>query len=309
MELLDWMSWPPRYVACGRGAALLVDPGEWPSEWLTNYDLKPRCSHSASGERCCSSCFRACVRDAVRFRFEGDSDERQRWLQLRRQEMQMEAAAEQERKAAEAAATAAARAAADAARAEERVREAERNRLEQQEKQRLHDPECARVAAAASEAGRPRISAANAADWEQPQLEARGADGECLYLIEERQYYGLRRQLGSYRNTNGFLLEHYLTHEQFCALPPSEQVLCRGYECKHKSQYPKCRLHCRCDGYELRDITRQVPDGRKVVLRTEIKYDCLWRKIRGHPIAIDLSAAVLWYWQMTGDVWYSSTAA
>ena len=86
----------------------------------------------------------------------------------------MEAAAEQERKAAEAAATAAARAAADAARAEERVREAERNRLEQQEKQRLHDAECARVAAAASEAGRPRISAANAADWEPPQLEARG---------------------------------------------------------------------------------------------------------------------------------------
>ena len=127
-------------------------------------------------------------------------------MQLRRQEMQMEAAAEQERKAAEAAATAAARAAADAARAEERVREAERNRLEQQEKQRLHDAECARVAAAASEAGRPRISAANAADWEPPQLEARGADGECLYLIEERQYYGLRRQLGSYRNTNGFLL-------------------------------------------------------------------------------------------------------
>ena len=143
----------------------------------------------------------------------------------------------------------------------------------------MHDAECARVAAAASEAGRPRISAANAADWEQPQLEARGADGECLYLIEERQYYGLRRQLGSYRNTNGFLLEHYLTHEQFCALPPSEQVLCRGYECKHKSQYPKCRRHCRCDGYELRDITRQVPDGRKVVLRTEIKYDCLWRKL------------------------------
>ena len=82
----------------------------------------------------------------------------------------MEAAAEQdrcderERKAAEATAQAAAQAAADLAHAEQRVRDAERNRLEQQEKQRLHDAECARVAAAASEAGRPRITSANATD-------------------------------------------------------------------------------------------------------------------------------------------------
>ena len=204
---------------------------------------------------------------------------------------------------------AAAQAAADLAHAEQRVRDAERNRLEQQEKQRLHDAECALVAAAASEAGRPRITSANATDWEPPQLEGRGADGECLYLIEERQYYGLRGQLGRYRNTNGFLLHHYLTHEQFCALPPSEQVLCRSDECKHKSQYPKCKWHCMCDGYERRDITRQMLDGREVILRTEIKYDCQWREMRSHPVAIDLSEAVLWYLQMTGDVWYSSAAA
>ena len=26
----------------------------------------------------------------------------------------------------------------------------------------------------------------------------------------------------------------------------------------------------------------------------------------GHPRAVDLSDAVLWYWQMTGNVWYST---
>ena len=64
-----------------------------------------------------------------------------------------------------------------------------------------------------------------------------------------------------------------------------------------------------CDGYERRDITRQMLDGREVILRTEIKYDCQWREMRSHPVAIDVSEAVLWYWQMTGDVWYSSAAA
>ena len=94
-ELLEWQSWPPQYEACpGEQILRLVDPGKWPSEWLTNRDLAPRCSHSKG--RCCRGCFRACVREAVRFRFEGDSEERQKWLQQRRQEM--EAAAEQSRR-------------------------------------------------------------------------------------------------------------------------------------------------------------------------------------------------------------------
>ena len=64
------------------------------------------------------------------------------------------------------AAQAAEKAADDAARA--RWQEEEEKRM--REKQRMYDAECARIAAAASEAGRPRITAANAADWKPPQL-------------------------------------------------------------------------------------------------------------------------------------------
>eukprot|EP00966_Prymnesium_polylepis_P053976 1247754-Prymnesium_polylepis.1 len=56
--------------------------------------------------------------------------------------------------------------------------------------------ECARIASAASTAGRQRITADNAADCRPPQLEARGTDGKCLYLVEQRRYYGLPQQLG-----------------------------------------------------------------------------------------------------------------
>ena len=45
------------------------------------------------------------------------------------------------------------------------------------------------VEAEAAASGRPRITPANAAEWEPPDFRARDGNGECIYLVESRAFH------------------------------------------------------------------------------------------------------------------------
>lgn len=229
----------------------------------------------------CEECWLALLAAAVQLRFEGDTERRRAWLRQREQARTV-LAEWQERK----------ESLMKRLKAWEREQEAAKRRAEEEEEEERRRVELARVGAAAAAAGRPPISAENAAEWPPPDFDARGDDGEVLHVVERRLY----------RPTMTF--GPPLTREEFDALPAEKRVLCQQHLCAHKAQkherWPRCQRHCRCEGYELVATPRSTGPQFDYMVRSS----CRYYESRTILSVIDLSEPILWYWQMTGEVWY-----
>ena len=321
-ELLQWNDWPREWVTIHDLAATFERarrlaasrpvnvPADQASGWAellreTRELLCPHleatarslCWHWHSQEQC-GSCLRQRTREAVRFRFEGDSDERRAWLAERARECNTLTELEKRQQQLM-----------EAFHAHMTQRRAEEQRRREEREQVVLQKECARVEAAAAQAGRPRITPENAAAWSPPEMHARGDDGVSLHLIEERRYYPRRSSGG-----------HWLTREQLMRLPASERHLCLSERCPHEGKLLPhegmrwlnqrdrvCMSHCQCAGYSRTLIHRPMPhvDHEKdVVTSVENHSDCRFIERRVVTSVIDLSAPVLWYWQMTGSIFY-----
>lgn len=222
----------------------------------------------------------------VHLRFDGDSEGKKIWLEDRKEEEDLIVAFSelllQAWKHDEAVTSAA--------------RNVELRQAEEREVCRAADREFqarasvrAPVEAAAEAAGRPRISAANAAAWQPPDVYARGADGAYLHLVETRRY----------SSTINSPHRGILSQDEHEALPEHERELCKWRSCTHKSRAPPCERHCRCKGF--RKLTREF-QGRSVVVG--VHSDCQFVEKRTVESWINLSEPILWYWQMTGDTFY-----
>ena len=161
------------------------------------------------------------------------------------------------------------------------------------------------VEAEAAASGRPRITPANAAEWEPPDFRARDGNGECIYFVESRAFHPSFGSMGA------------LSTAEYEALPECERVLCQRDRCTHKSEFPICRRHCRCPGF--RKLTREITDGsmtvdddgslvaRKRTVTDECRADCRYLEVRSIQRWKPLSAPIIWYWQMTGDTFYGDS--
>ena len=90
-----------------------------------------------------------------------------------------------------------------------------------------------------------------------------------------------------------------LSRAEYERLPAAQRALCQSASCTHTprrgQQFPDCRGHCRCPGFEK----VKVRDGFGTHI--DVRRACQYRVRRKERRVLDLSAPILWYWQITGE--------